>query len=117
MCWSVRGRIAAEVRVNNTAESSSIGIGGHVNPDTPELLDGLEKELEEEVGVEGDYDLTFAGILNDDTTEVGSVHLGAVFVLESHELTLYGLCSACRAASSLPVPRRRFAHPTACNRL
>jgi predicted NUDIX family phosphoesterase len=62
----------------------SLGIGGHVNPDTPELLDGLQKELEEEVGVEGDYDLTFAGILNDDTTDVGKVHLGAVFVLEAH---------------------------------
>jgi predicted NUDIX family phosphoesterase len=63
----------------------SIGVGGHINPDTPDLLDGLQKELEEEVHVAGDYDLTFAGILNDDTTEVGSVHLGAVFVLETHD--------------------------------
>ena len=63
----------------------SIGVGGHINPDTPDLLDGLHKELEEEVHVAGDYDLTFAGILNDDTTEVGSVHLGAVFVLETHD--------------------------------
>ncbi|HYR28980.1 MAG TPA: NUDIX domain-containing protein [Thermoanaerobaculia bacterium] len=60
----------------------SMGIGGHINPDTPDLIDGLQKELEEEVGVDGDYELTFAGILNDDTTEVGTVHLGAVFVLE-----------------------------------
>ncbi|HET7434162.1 MAG TPA: hypothetical protein VFN10_05550, partial [Thermoanaerobaculia bacterium] len=43
----------------------SLGIGGHINPDTPDLLDGLQKELEEEVAVEGDYDLTFAGILSD----------------------------------------------------
>jgi predicted NUDIX family phosphoesterase len=63
----------------------SLGIGGHINPDTPELLDGLHKELEEEVNVAGDYDLTFIGILNDDTTEVGSVHLGAVFVLDAHD--------------------------------
>ena len=63
----------------------SLGIGGHINPDTPELLDGLHKELEEEVDVAGDYDLTFAGILNDDSTEVGSVHLGAVFVLDAHD--------------------------------
>jgi len=63
----------------------SLGIGGHINPDTPELLDGLQKELEEEVDVAGDYDLTFAGILNDDSTEVGSVHLGAVFVLDAHD--------------------------------
>jgi len=66
----------------------SLGIGGHINPDTPELLDGLQKELEEEVNVEGDYDLTFVGILNDDTTEVGQVHLGAVFVLDALDGTV-----------------------------
>ena len=68
----------------------SLGIGGHINPDTPPnrldgLIHGLMKELEEEVNVEGDYDLTFVGILNDDTTEVGSVHLGAVYVLDAHD--------------------------------
>lgn len=63
----------------------SLGIGGHINPDTPDLLDGLQKELEEEVEIDGDYDLTFAGILNDDTTDVGRVHLGAVYVLEAHD--------------------------------
>lgn len=63
----------------------SLGIGGHINPDTPDLLDGLHKELEEEVHVAGDYDLTFIGILNDDSTEVGSVHLGAVYVLDAHD--------------------------------
>jgi predicted NUDIX family phosphoesterase len=71
-----------EARLHNKL---SIGVGGHINPDTPDLLDGLHKELEEEVHVAGDYDLTFAGILNDDTTEVGTVHLGAVFLLESHD--------------------------------
>jgi predicted NUDIX family phosphoesterase len=63
----------------------SLGIGGHINPDTPELLDGLRKELEEEVNVEGDYDLSFVGILNDDTTDVGRVHLGAVYVLDTFD--------------------------------
>jgi predicted NUDIX family phosphoesterase len=63
----------------------SLGIGGHINPDTPELLDGLRKELEEEVNVEGDYDLSFIGILNDDTTDVGRVHLGAVYVLDAFD--------------------------------
>lgn len=63
----------------------SLGIGGHINPDTPDLFDGLQKELEEEVDVAGDYDLTFVGILNDDTTDVGRVHLGAVYVLDAHD--------------------------------
>jgi predicted NUDIX family phosphoesterase len=61
----------------------SLGIGGHVNPDVPTLLGGLQKELDEEVHVEGDYEIHFAGILNDDTTDVGRVHLGAVYVLEA----------------------------------
>lgn len=61
----------------------SLGIGGHVNPDVPTLVGGLQKELDEEVHVEGDYEIHFAGILNDDTTDVGRVHLGAVYVLES----------------------------------
>lgn len=60
----------------------SIGIGGHINPDH-DLIDGLQKELDEEVRIDGDYDLQFAGILNDDSTEVGRVHLGAVFLLDS----------------------------------
>jgi len=63
----------------------SLGIGGHINPDTPDLLEGLQKELEEEVHVAGDYDLTFVGVLNDDTTDVGRVHLGAVYLLDAHE--------------------------------
>ena len=61
----------------------SLGIGGHINPDTPTILGGLQKELDEEVSIARPYELRFAGILNDDTTDVGRVHLGAVYVLEA----------------------------------
>jgi predicted NUDIX family phosphoesterase len=71
-----------EVRLHHKL---SLGIGGHINPDTPDLFDGLQKELEEEVEVVGDYDISFVGILNDDTTDVGRVHLGAVYVLDAHD--------------------------------
>jgi predicted NUDIX family phosphoesterase len=60
----------------------SIGIGGHVNP-RHDLMAGLQKELDEEVRVGGEYTLTFAGMLNDESTEVGRVHLGAVFLLDA----------------------------------
>ena len=60
----------------------SLGIGGHINPGHT-LLDGLEKELGEEVEIDTDFKLDFKGILNDDSTEVGTVHLGAVYVLEA----------------------------------
>jgi predicted NUDIX family phosphoesterase len=60
----------------------SIGIGGHINPGH-DLVEGLRKELDEEVRIAGDYELRFAGIINDESTEVGRVHLGACFVLDS----------------------------------
>jgi predicted NUDIX family phosphoesterase len=60
----------------------SIGIGGHINPGH-DLLAGLRKELEEEVAVEPGYQLQFAGILNDESTDVGRVHLGAVYLLDT----------------------------------
>jgi predicted NUDIX family phosphoesterase len=63
----------------------SLGIGGHINPDTPTVIDGLRKELDEEVTIGTDYHLSFIGLLNDDTTEVGQVHLGAVYLLEVTE--------------------------------
>jgi len=63
-------------------EKVSLGIGGHINPGL-DLIDGLWKELDEEVAIEGDYELTFAGILNDESTEVGRVHLGVVYILDA----------------------------------
>jgi len=60
----------------------SLGIGGHINPDH-DLARGLQKELSEEVRIDGDYDLEFVAILNDESTEVSRVHLGAVFFLNS----------------------------------
>jgi predicted NUDIX family phosphoesterase len=72
----------AEARLHH---KMSLGIGGHINPDTPTVLGGLKKELEEEVAVRSEYTLRFIGILNDDTTDVGRVHLGAVYVLQPQE--------------------------------
>jgi predicted NUDIX family phosphoesterase len=60
----------------------SLGIGGHINPGH-DLLQGLQQELDEEVDVRAQYDLEFIGILNDDSTDVGRVHLGAVYVLDA----------------------------------
>ena len=61
----------------------SIGVGGHLNPGDADLAGGLAREWREEVvaGFEPDY--RFVGLLNDDTTEVGSVHLGVVYVADA----------------------------------
>jgi len=58
----------------------SIGVGGHINPGHG-IVDGLRKELDEEVEILNDFDLQFAGILNDESTDVGRVHLGVVYIL------------------------------------
>src|ERR1051325_7734179 len=47
----------------------SLGIGGHINPGH-DLVDGLQKELDEEVRIDGDYELQFVAVLNDESTEV-----------------------------------------------
>ena len=60
----------------------SLGIGGHINPDTPTILGGLKKELEEEVEIRAPYELQLLGIINDESTDVGKVHLGVAYALE-----------------------------------
>jgi predicted NUDIX family phosphoesterase len=60
----------------------SIGVGGHINPvDGSEdiLLAGLTRELEEELVVEGRWDVEPLGVINDESQPVGSVHFGLVY--------------------------------------
>ena len=67
----------------------SVGVGGHVSTldrdaagDTYDL--GMRRELVEEVDVPGGYDDCRVGLINDDATEVGRVHLGVVHRLDLH---------------------------------
>ena len=59
---------------------SSIGVGGHINPeDAGDVIqDALRRELDEEIHVPSVHSIELIGLLNDDTTAVGSVHLGVV---------------------------------------
>jgi predicted NUDIX family phosphoesterase len=61
----------------------SIGVGGHLNPGDVDLAGGLRREWREEVSAEFEPDFELIGLLNDDTTDVGSVHLGAVYVADA----------------------------------
>jgi len=57
----------------------SIGVGGHLNPEDGGLAGGLVREWHEELVADFVPDFELIGLLNDDTTDVGSVHLGAVY--------------------------------------
>jgi predicted NUDIX family phosphoesterase len=64
----------------------SIGVGGHLNPGDGDLAGGLRREWREELRADFDPEFELIGLLNDDTTDVGSVHLGAVYVADSSGL-------------------------------
>jgi predicted NUDIX family phosphoesterase len=62
----------------------SLGIGGHINQE--DLVDGnianwARREFEEEVAYSGTYTIEPLGILNDDSNDVGKVHVGFVYLL------------------------------------
>jgi predicted NUDIX family phosphoesterase len=61
----------------------SIGVGGHLNPGDGGLLGGLRREWDEELIADFVPDFRLLALLNDDTTEVGTVHLGAVFIADA----------------------------------
>lgn len=86
----VRGKKAGEQRL---VAKGSIGIGGHMN-DTDETLfvwdeaayrAGVEREVSEEIKIGAPFEDRIVALLNDDTTEVGRVHLGVVHVFRLAE--------------------------------
>ncbi len=80
----VRGKAGNEVRLR---ARRSLGVGGHVCAQDGELQAdayraGMLRELEEEVLLEGPFRERCVGLINDDRTPVGQVHLGIVHVLD-----------------------------------
>jgi predicted NUDIX family phosphoesterase len=61
----------------------SIGVGGHLNPGDGDLAGGLRREWREEIRADFEPAFTLIGLLNDDTTDVGSVHVGAVYLADA----------------------------------
>jgi predicted NUDIX family phosphoesterase len=85
----LRGKDLGEARLHG---NRSIGIGGHINSDDHANLfldDHLKvaafREVDEEVRIPEKYDLRLAGLLNDDSNDVGKVHLGLVYVADLAE--------------------------------
>lgn len=61
----------------------SIGVGGHLNPGDVDLAGGLAREWSEELVADFVPEFRLVGLLNDDETEVGRVHLGVVYVADA----------------------------------
>lgn len=67
------------------ASNHSLGIGGHINKKdikTGNITSWAKREFEEEADYKGKLKTTFVGLLNDDTNDVGRVHLGLVIKIE-----------------------------------
>lgn len=77
-----RGSTQGEGRLHS---KRSIGIGGHISSDDQNqsesaYREGMWREIGEEVVLDSNYREECVGLINDDETEVGKVHLGIVHV-------------------------------------
>jgi len=89
-----RGKRGSESRLYGKL---SVGIGGHIsehtaNP-TTDLQAGMMRELEEEMGWQGAPPVAVA-ILNDDSNDVGAVHLGIVYLMPTEEEDITARCAS-----------------------
>jgi predicted NUDIX family phosphoesterase len=84
----VRGKGQGEGRLHS---KRSIGVGGHINDDDGAQRDtaehvtyheGMRRELAEEIRIDTRYEDRCVGLINDDETEVGRVHLGIVHLID-----------------------------------
>jgi predicted NUDIX family phosphoesterase len=84
-CYT-RGKSQGEARLHRLR---SLGVGGHVSEEDAQggkSLDAYEsamrRELDEEVEVTSPGRISRVGLINDDSTPVGQVHLGVVHLFE-----------------------------------
>jgi len=76
-----REKKASETRLQS---KFTLGIGGHIRKEDMQsnsLFDWATREFHEEVNYTGELTIEPLGILNDDSNEVGKVHVGFVFLL------------------------------------
>jgi predicted NUDIX family phosphoesterase len=82
-----RGKSGGEDRLH---AQRSVGVGGHINPIDADYgrtgreayFAAVERELQEELIFEISHTNRIAALLNDDSNDVGLVHLGVVHVIE-----------------------------------
>jgi len=83
----VRGKGSGEKRL---VAKGSMGIGGHINHGDENLFltglefyeEALQREIHEELRMDGHFRTRIIGLINDDSTPVGQVHFGIVHLCE-----------------------------------
>ena len=83
----IRGGGQGEKRLH---AKRSVGVGGHIcAEDVGERVsrdeiyrEGMRRELDEEVTIDSPYEERCVGLINDDETPVGQVHLGVVHICD-----------------------------------
>ncbi|HWB03654.1 MAG TPA: hypothetical protein VG796_11565 [Verrucomicrobiales bacterium] len=101
----VRGGKSGEKRL---ADKGSLGIGGHINSEDAAqasmekdtYLTGVEREMNEELLFNTAYRQRIVALINDDSNEVGQVHIGVVH--------LFDLDSEDVAANEAPITGLEF---------
>ncbi len=86
----VRGKKSSESRL---VAQRSIGVGGHIEPNDQNLfssdrdmyLEAARREVNEEVKLDTMYCEKVVALINDDSTEVGKVHLGIMHIWDVAE--------------------------------
>lgn len=94
-----RGKSQGEARLH---AKRSIGIGGHISSADAtggsSYENGMYRELAEEVTIAIPHTIAMVGLINEDDTEVGKVHLGVVHIVDVPEPLVFpredGLCDA-----------------------
>ncbi len=88
----------------------SVGIGGHINDSDEELaLDrgayhsAFHREIREEIHLVGGFRDRIVGLINDDSNEVGRVHLGVVHLVELESPEVRSAESALRQLEFLSI--------------
>lgn len=79
-----RGTAQGETRLHSRR---SIGVGGHVSTldldgELTPYLEGMKREIAEEVEIGTGWQEKCVGLINDDETDVGKVHLGIVHIFD-----------------------------------
>lgn len=103
-----RGKGMGEGRLHS---KRSVGIGGHISQcDAESCLtnhpyeEGMRRELEEEVKIETPYSARCVGLINDDQTDVGRVHLGVVHLFDVERPEVYPRETDLLETGFRPVP-------------